>query len=66
MLSILNDQWRPSINLRQILIGIQNLLIEPNPESPAHEQNYYNFMNNKSLYEANIRECAARNTKSTL
>ena len=65
-LSILNDQWRPSINLRQILIGIQNLLIEPNPESPAHEQNYYNFMNNKSLYEANIRECAARNTKSTL
>ena len=65
-LSILNDQWKPSINLRQILMGIQKLLIEPNPESPAHQEHYNNYMLNRPLYEANIRACAAQNKKSTL
>ena len=65
-LSILTDQWKPSINLRQILVGIQKLLVEPNPESPAHEQNYHNFMLNRPLYEENIRQCAKQNQNSTL
>ena len=36
-LSILNveQDWRPSITLKQILLGIQELLDNPNPNSPA-------------------------------
>ncbi|EAY07212.1 Ubiquitin-conjugating enzyme family protein [Trichomonas vaginalis G3] len=65
-LSILTDGWKPSINLRQILVGIQKLLIEPNPESPAHQVNYDNYMMNRPLYDANIKECAKMHTKNTL
>nr|CAB3485523.1 unnamed protein product [Digitaria exilis] len=34
-LSILGGGWKPSITVRQILIGIQDLLDNPNPASPA-------------------------------
>jgi ubiquitin-conjugating enzyme E2 I len=67
-LSILHDNegWKPSMNLRQILVGVQELLTNPNPESPAHEQHFHNFMTNKPVYEANIRKHAAYFTNPTL
>jgi ubiquitin-conjugating enzyme E2 I len=56
-LSILheNEGWKPSMNLRQILVGVQELLDNPNPESPAHELHFRNFVVNKPAYEAAIR-----------
>ncbi|CAG8524652.1 1663_t:CDS:2 [Acaulospora morrowiae] len=44
-LSILNEEegWKPSITIKQILLGIQNLLDEPNPESPAQSDAYMLF-----------------------
>jgi len=65
-LSILTSGWKPSLNLRQILLGIQNLLDSPNPESPAHEIHYTNFMKNRALYDHNIKECAAANKSTQL
>nr|CAG8440174.1 5779_t:CDS:2 [Entrophospora candida] len=35
-----NEGWKPGINIKQILLGIQNLLDEPNPKSPAHNEAY--------------------------
>ena len=32
--------WKPSITMRQILIGIQDLLDNPNPASPAQDLAY--------------------------
>ena len=47
-LSILNEDdaagWRPSITIKQILIGIQDLLNDPNPESPAQLEAYQLFV----------------------
>lgn len=67
-LSILHDDegWKPSLNLRQILMGIQNLLITPNPESPAHELHFRNFMMDKVQYTNNIINHTRRFPNPTL
>eukprot|EP00850_Spirogloea_muscicola_P019885 SM000201S05941 [mRNA] locus=s201:134355:135465:- [translate_table: standard] len=45
-LSILNEDsgWRPAITVKQILIGIQELLDAPNPADPAQTDAYTLFI----------------------
>lgn len=45
-LSILNEDedWRPSITIKQILLGVQELLNTPNPDSPAQAEPYQLFV----------------------
>ncbi|KAK7263168.1 hypothetical protein RJT34_30753 [Clitoria ternatea] len=42
-LSILNEDsgWRPAITVKQILVGIQDLLDQPNPADPAQTEGYH-------------------------
>ena len=42
-LSILNEDedWRAAITVKQVLIGIQDLLDNPNPNSPAQADAYH-------------------------
>mmetsp|Transcript_3366 Transcript_3366/g.4173 ORF Transcript_3366/g.4173 Transcript_3366/m.4173 type:complete len:98 (+) Transcript_3366:280-573(+) len=56
-LSILNEEedWRPAITIKQMLIGIQDLLDTPNPNSPAQSEAYQLFITNKSEYQKRIR-----------
>lgn len=56
-LSILNEdeQWRPSITLRQILIGIQDLLDTPNEKSPAQSEAYMDFTQRRRKYEQLVK-----------
>ena len=44
-LSILNEDedWRAAITVKQVLIGIQDLLNNPNPNSPAQADAYHLF-----------------------
>jgi ubiquitin-protein ligase len=62
-LSILNEEegWRPAISIKQILIGIQDLLDEPNPDSPAQSEAYNLFMKSKEEYSKRIRAEARKN-----
>ncbi|KAI9484619.1 SUMO-conjugating enzyme ubc9 [Zychaea mexicana] len=62
-LSILNEDegWKPAITLRQILLGIQDLLNDPNPDSPAQQDAYMLFRKDKVEYERRVREQAAKN-----
>jgi len=62
-LSILNEEegWRPAITVKQILTGIQDLLNEPNPESPAQSEAYNLFVNNKPEYARRVKHEAAKN-----
>lgn len=57
-LSILNEEqdWRPAITLKQIALGIQELLDLPNPNSPAQEPAWKAFTKDKALYEKKVRE----------
>jgi hypothetical protein len=65
-LSILNEEegWRPAITVKQILIGIQDLLDDPNPNSPAQSEAYQLFISNKSEYRRRVRREATKNTPS--
>lgn len=56
-LSILNEDegWKPAITIKEILLGIQSLLDEPNPESPAQADAFNLFKKDKVAYEKKIR-----------
>jgi ubiquitin-conjugating enzyme E2 I len=62
-LSILNEEqdWKPAITLKQILLGIQDLLDNPNPNSPAHRDAYVLFTKDKSGYSKRIKSQAVQN-----
>lgn len=57
-LSILNEEedWRPSITLSQIMLGIQELLCDPNPNSPAQNDAFSAFQKDKDLYGKRVKE----------
>jgi ubiquitin-conjugating enzyme E2 I len=62
-LSILNEEeaWKPALTVRQILLGIQDLLDNPNPESPAQAEAYQTFKQNKVEYEKKVRKWVREN-----
>jgi ubiquitin-conjugating enzyme E2 I len=66
-LSILNEEegWRPAITVKQMLLGIQDLLDTPNPASPAQSEAYNLFINNKAEYKRRVRLEAKKNTPTS-
>ena len=62
-LSILNEEegWSPAITIKQMLLGIQDLLDTPNPNSPAQSAAYQMFVQDKAAYARRVREEAANN-----
>lgn len=62
-LSILNEEedWRPAITIKQILLGIQDLLNDPNPESPAQADAYNLFKKDRPAYERKVRQVVRDN-----
>ncbi|PRW60558.1 SUMO-conjugating enzyme SCE1 [Chlorella sorokiniana] len=61
-LSILNEDegWRPSITVKQILMGIQDLLDNPNPMSPAQSDAFVMFQQRREEYKKRVRQEAAK------
>ncbi|KAJ5787257.1 Ubiquitin-conjugating enzyme E2 [Penicillium paradoxum] len=62
-LSILNEEedWRPAITIKQLLLGIQDLLDDPNPESPAQADAYNLFKKDRPAYERRVRQVVREN-----
>lgn len=62
-LSILNEEegWKPAITIKQILLGIQELLDTPNPDSPAQADAYNLFKKDKQTYEIKIKGIVREN-----
>ncbi|POW13569.1 hypothetical protein PSHT_07738, partial [Puccinia striiformis] len=59
-LSILNEEksWKPAITLKQIVLGIQDLMNDPNNADPAQLDAFSLFKNNRGAYDAKIKEQA--------
>uniref|UniRef100_A0A7S0UUN9 SUMO-conjugating enzyme UBC9 n=1 Tax=Polytomella parva TaxID=51329 RepID=A0A7S0UUN9_9CHLO len=57
-LSILNEDegWKPSISVKQLLLGIQELLDSPNAKSPAQADAYEMFTTNIQEYRKKVRK----------
>lgn len=62
-LSILNEDedWKPAITIKAILIGIQALLNDPNPDSPAQAEAYQLFKKDRAAYEKKIKSVVKEN-----
>lgn len=62
-LSILNEEegWKPAITVREIMVGIQMLLDEVNPESPAQADAYNLFKRDKAAYEKKVKQVVRDN-----
>lgn len=62
-LSILNEEeaWKPSITIKQILLGVQDLLNDPNPESPAQAEAYNLFKKDRVEYEKRVKRVVREN-----
>lgn len=56
-LSILDEEegWKPAITIREVLLGIQELLNNPNPDSPAQADAYGLYQKDRSAYERKVR-----------
>ncbi|KAI9814996.1 MAG: E2 SUMO-conjugating protein ubc9 [Pycnora praestabilis] len=62
-LSILNEEegWKPAITIKQILLGIQDLLDDPNPDSPAQADAYNLFKKDRQAYEKKVKHIVKEN-----
>jgi len=61
-LSILNAEkdWRPLLTIKDILMGIQDLLTTPNENDPAQKEPFELYRDDKEQYEVRIREQARK------
>lgn len=61
-LSILNDEkdWVPTITLKQVLLGIQDLLDSPNLHDPAQREAWLLCRSDRAAYEAKVRLLAKK------
>ena len=50
-----NKDWKPSISIKQLLVGIQDLLASPNIEDPAQADAYQTYVQNKSFSEYKLK-----------
>ena len=59
-LSILNEEkdWVPTITLKQILLGVQDLLDSPNLNDPAQREAWLLCRSDRAAYEAKVRMLA--------
>ncbi|CAF0738886.1 unnamed protein product [Brachionus calyciflorus] len=55
-----DKDWRPAITIKQILLGIQELLNEPNIKDPAQAEAYTAFMQNRTEYDRRVKEQAIK------
>ena len=56
-LSILNEDegWKPSVSVKQVLMGIQELLDNPNEKSPAQSEAYAAYTSDRASYERRVK-----------
>ncbi|KAG9158779.1 hypothetical protein Leryth_013672 [Lithospermum erythrorhizon] len=50
--------WRPAITVKQILVGIQDLLDQPNPADPAQTEGYHMFIQDPVDYKKRVKQQA--------
>ncbi|XP_041474106.1 SUMO-conjugating enzyme UBC9-B-like [Lytechinus pictus] len=61
-LSLLDEDkdWRPAVTIKQILLGIQDLLNDPNINDPAQAEAYTIYSQNPMQYEKKVKEQAKK------
>jgi ubiquitin-conjugating enzyme E2 N len=55
-LDILKKNWSPALQMRSVLLSIQSLLAEPNPDDPLNNEAANHWKSNKKAAEAKAAE----------
>lgn len=55
-LDILKKNWSPALQMRSVLLSIQSLLNEPNPEDPLNNEAADHWKTNKKAAEGKATE----------
>lgn len=55
-LNILREDWSPVLNLNSVLIGLNFLFLEPNPNDPLNKDAANVLVKNKTLFAKNVRD----------
>jgi len=61
-LSLLDEDkdWRPAVTIKQILMGIQDLLTQPNVKDPAQAEAYTIYCQDRAEYEKRVKAQAKK------
>lgn len=54
-LNILREDWSPVLNLNSILIGLNFLFLEPNPNDPLNKEAANVLVKNKAVFTSNVK-----------
>nr|XP_031860609.1 uncharacterized protein CI109_003940 [Kwoniella shandongensis]KAA5527681.1 hypothetical protein CI109_003940 [Kwoniella shandongensis] len=54
-LNILREDWKPVLNLSSVMIGIQYLFLEPNPDDPLNKDAAEDLRRNRDGFVQNVK-----------
>jgi ubiquitin-conjugating enzyme E2 D/E len=59
-LDILKDKWSAALSFHKILLSIQSLLTDPNPDSPLNGEAARLYKTDRKAYDKTVEEYAAK------
>ena len=62
-LDILKDQWSPKLNINEVIKGILNLMVNPNPGDPLVPEIAAEYVEHRDLYTKNAKEWTEKYAK---
>jgi ubiquitin-conjugating enzyme E2 M len=54
-LNILREDWKPVLNLQSIVVGLQFLFLEPNPDDPLNKEAAQVLRSDRAKFERHVR-----------
>lgn len=54
-LNILREDWNPVLNLNSIVVGLQYLFLEPNPDDPLNKEAAQELLRDRDLFIRNVK-----------
>eukprot|EP00930_Biecheleria_cincta_P048812 TRINITY_DN34075_c0_g1_i2.p1 TRINITY_DN34075_c0_g1~~TRINITY_DN34075_c0_g1_i2.p1 ORF type:complete len:709 (+),score=76.84 TRINITY_DN34075_c0_g1_i2:57-2183(+) len=55
-LDLLQDQWSPAMTISKVIVAIQSLLADPNPEDPVEPAIALMYLTDREQHDATVRE----------
>jgi len=54
-LNILREDWKPVLNLNSVMVGLQYIFLEPNPDDPLNKDAAQDLRNDKRQFAINVK-----------
>lgn len=62
-MDILKKNWSPALQMKSVLLSIQSLLAEPNPDDPLNNDAAAEWKSNKKAAESKARDFTLKYAK---